>query len=387
MRSPPDGRTRKTVITAERTTPPLQRSHGRMKLAVFGLSISSSWGNGHAVLWRGLVNALSHGGHRVTFFERDTPWYAEHRDLRALPHPSRLVLYKAWPDIAAEARRIVTQADAAIVTSYCADGQNAAVLIQDCRPPITCFYDLDTPVTLARLAAREPTDYLPQNGLAGFDLVFSYTGGEAPEVLRGRLGARRVLALYGSVDPALHSPAAPQPQYQADLSYLGTYAADRQPMLERLFVAPARLRPAARFVIGGAMYPPDFPWAPNIYFVRHLPPAEHPAFYSSSRLTLNVTRAATARMGWCPSGRLFEAAACGVPILTDWWDGLDTFFEPGGEILVAETTEDTLAALDHSADQLRCIAARARERILAQHTAAQRARELIAALETTPAEA
>jgi spore maturation protein CgeB len=387
IRSAPDGRTRKTVITAERTTPPLQRSHGRMKLAVFGLSISSSWGNGHAALWRGLVNALSHDGHRVTFFEHDTPWYAEHRDLHALPDPSRLVLYRSWPDVVAEARRDVTQADAAIVTSYCPDGQNAAALIQDCRPPLTCFYDLDTPVTLARLAAREPIDYLPQDGLSGFDLVFSYTGGEALEILRDRLGARRVLPLYGSVDPAQHSPAPPQPQYQADLSYLGTYAADRQPILERLFVTPARLWPGARFVIGGAMYPPDFPWAPNIYFVRHLPPAEHPAFYSSSRLTLNVTRAAMARMGWCPSGRLFEAAACGVPILSDWWDGLDTFFEPGREILIGETTEDTLAALDGSPEELRRIAARARERVLAQHTAAQRARELIAALETVPAEA
>ena len=385
--SPPDRRTRKTVITSGRTTPPLQRSHRRMKLAVFGLSITSSWGNGHAALWRGLVNALSRDGHRLTFFERDAPWYAEHRDVRALPDPSRLVLYKTWPDIAAEARRSVTQADAAIVTSYCPDARNAASLIQDCQPPITCFYDLDAPVTLDRLAAREPIDYLPPGGLSSFDLVFSYTGGEALDILRTRLGARRVLPLYGSVDPAQHSPVPPQPQYKADLSYLGTYAADRQPVLERLFVAPAHLRPAARFVIGGAMYPPEFPWAANIYFVRHLPPAEHPAFYSSSRLTLNVTRVAMARMGWCPSGRLFEAAACGVPILSDWWDGLDTFFEPGREILIAETTEDTLAALDRSPGELRRIAVQARERVLAQHTAAQRAREFIGALQTIPAEA
>jgi spore maturation protein CgeB len=358
-----------------------------MKLAVFGLSISSSWGNGHAALWRGLVNALSYDRHHVTFFERDVPWYAEQRDLHVLPDPSRLLLYKSWPDVAAEARRVVTRADAAMVTSYCPDAQNAAALLQEWRSPVTCFYDLDTPVTLDRLAAREAIDYLPPDGLSGFDLVFSYTGGEALEILRDRLGARRVLPLYGSVDPAQHGPALPLPQYQADLSYLGTYAADRQPVLERLFVAPARLRPAARFVIGGAMYPPDFPWAANMYFVRHLPPTEHPAFYSSSRLTLNVTRAAMARMGWCPSGRLFEAAACGVPILSDAWDGLDTFFEPGRDILIADTTEHALAALDRSPDELRRIAAHARERVLAQHTAAQRARELVAALQTLPAEA
>ena len=282
------------------------------------------------------------------------------------------------------ARQAADAADVAIVTSFCPDALAATSLVGDSRAALRCFYDLDTPVTLDRLEAREPVPYIGPSGLADFDLVLSYTGGGALEALRTRLGARRTAALYGWADPAVYRPVTAQPAYLADLSYLGTYAADRQDMLARLFVAPARARAASRFVIGGAQYPQDFPWTQNIFFVRHLPPPEHPAFYSSSRMTLNVTRAAMARMGWCPSGRLFEAAACGTPILSDSWPGLDAFFEPGREIIVASTTEGALAALDANPDALRTMARRARERVLAEHTAAHRARTLIGLFETAP---
>lgn len=357
-----------------------------MKLAIFGLAISSSWGNGHAALWRGLIRALLRQGHAVTFFERDAPWYAASRDLVHLPEGGRLLVYSEWSEAQGAARDALAQADVAMLTSYCPDAQAAADLMADCGVPIRCFYDLDTAVTLARLGTGEQVEYLPAQGLSLFDLVLSYTGGEALDLLRERLGARRVLPLYGWVDPEEYRPAAPAAQYRAVLSYLGTYAEDRQNSLVRLFVEPARERPASRFVIGGAMYPQDFPWTANIHFVRHLPPGEHAAFYSSSRLTLNVTRAAMARMGWCPSGRLFEAAACGTPILSDWWDGLDAFFEPGREILVAESGADSLEALDRPDQELRTIAMRARERVLAEHTADHRAAQLVDALQSIPAE-
>ncbi len=352
-----------------------------MRLVIFGLTVSSSWGNGHAPLWRGLLTALLRAGHAVTFFERDVPYYAEHRDLASLGEGGELVLYADWQAALPAARRALASADAAIVTSYCPDGIDASRLVIDSRVPMRCFYDLDTPVTLARLSAGQNVGYLPPDGLAGFDLVLSYTGGGALDALRERLGARRVSALYGSVDPDLHRPAARLPRYEAALSYLGTYAQDRQAALERLFLSPARSRPASRFVIGGAMYPPDFPWTRNIHFVRHLPPAEHPGFYSSSRLTLNVTRAAMAAMGWCPSGRLFEAAACGAPILSDAWQGLADFFEPGSEILVAETTQQALAALDLPDATLARTARRARERALEEHSAGRRATQLVALLQ------
>ena len=345
-----------------------------MRLVVFGLTVSSSWGNGHAALWRGLINALAAQGDHVTFFERDVPYYAAHRDLDALPGGS-LVLYSDWAEIRDAATAAVREADVAMVTSFCPDGIAAGQLVRDGRA-LRCFYDLDTPVTLAALEAGESLTYIDGDGLADYDLVLSYTGGEALRALESRLGAKRAVAFYGWADPAAYHAVAPVERYRAHMSYLGTYAADRQDALERLLVAPARKRPAERFIIGGAQYPAAFPWMENIYFVRHLPPGEHCAFYSSGRLTLNITRAAMARMGYCPSGRLFEAACCGTPVLSDRWDGLDTFFEPGREIITAESTEDALAALDLGDDALAAIARRARERVLAEHTAAHRARAL-----------
>ena len=353
-----------------------------MNLAIFGLTVSSSWGNGHATLWRGLITALTQAGHRVTFFERDVSYYAQNRDLTDLGAGGTLVLYRDWDEVAAQAALAADAADAAIVTSFCPDGIAASSLVLGSRARVRCFYDLDTPVTLDRLLLGEAVPYIGADGLAGFDLVLSYTGGAALEALRSRLGAARAVAFYGWAAPAVYHAAPAQPRYAADLSYLGTYAADRQDALERLFVVPARVRAAGRFVIGGAQYPADFPWTRNIFFVRHLPPVEHPAFYSSSRITLNVTRAAMARMGWCPSGRLFEAAACGCPILSDTWPGLADFFEPGREILVASDTAGALDALDTGPDALALLASRARARVLAEHTAAHRARTLETLLQT-----
>jgi spore maturation protein CgeB len=352
-----------------------------MKLVVFGLSVSSSWGNGHATLWRGLIRALSRLGHAVVFYERDVPYYAEHRDLPRLSD-GELRLYSSWPEVLDTARRDVEDADAAIITSYCPDGPAAAELVLSSSAGLRVFYDLDTPVTLERLRRGEVVSYLPNNGLGDFDLVLSYTGGAAVPELRHRLGARRVVPLYGSVDPQVHHPVSPADQYRADISYLGTYAEDRQEALQRLFIESARLRPERRFLIGGAQYPAAFPWTENIYFVRHLPPAEHPAFYCSSRMTLNVTRAPMAEMGYCPSGRLFEAAACGAVVLTDAWPGLEEFFDPGSEILVANTTEDVLSALELGPDQLAGVGQAARERVLTDHTAERRAQQLVAALES-----
>jgi spore maturation protein CgeB len=351
-----------------------------MKLVVFGLSVSSSWGNGHATLWRGLIRALAALGHRVVFYERDVPYYADHRDLVQL-FDGELRLYSSWEEVLSSARRDVDDADIAMVTSYCPDGVAAAELVLGDSAGLRVFYDLDTPVTLAQLRLGESVPYLPTAGLADFDLVLSYTGGVALDELRHRLGARRVVPLYGSVDPAVHYPVPALDRYRADLSYLGTYAEDRQAALLRLFIEPARRRPEQRFLIGGAKYPPAFPWSDNIFFVRHLPPSEHSAFYCSSRLTLNVTRAPMAEMGYCPSGRLFEAAACGAVVLSDVWEGLNQFFEPGSEILVASSTDDALAALETSDKELARMAQAARERVLSDHTSAQRAMQLLAALE------
>jgi spore maturation protein CgeB len=346
-----------------------------MKIVIFGLSVSSAWGNGHATHWRGLCPELGRRGHRVVFFERDVPYYADHRDLRELPG-GQLVLYNSWKEIVELARHTMTDADVGIVTSYCADGIAASAIVLDSRARLRVFYDLDTPVTLAMVRCDDSCPYLPDNGLEDFDLVFSYTGGRALSELKSKLGARRVATLYGSVDPSVHYPVSLVSEYRSDLSHLGTYAEDREEALRELLIEPALRLPNCRFLIGGPQYPTVFPWNPNIFYRPHIAPAEHPAFYCSSSLTLNVTRPAMAEMGYCPSNRLFEAASCGVALVSDAWEGLDHFFKPGVEIIVARHADDVVHALGTSVDERRRIGMYARERALSEHTAAHRAVEM-----------
>jgi spore maturation protein CgeB len=320
-----------------------------VKIVIFGLTISSSWGNGHATLWRGLCKALIQRGQHVVFYERTVPYYAAMRDLDQVPG-GRLELYDDWESIRWRAASDLNDADVAIITSYCPDSLEANRLVLEQSRALRVFYDLDTPVTLARLDAGESVAYIAESGLRDFDLVLSYSGGQALAEFRTRLGARRVAPLYGHVDPDMHHPA----QMHAD----------------------------CRFLIGGAQYPAHFPWSPNIYFVRHLPPAEHAAFFCSSRLTLNVTRRAMVERGWCPSGRLFEAAACGTPIVSDAWEGLDAFFRPNEEIIIAAASADVTTALEIDEQELKKMARRARERVLEEHSSRRRADQLLQLLET-----
>jgi spore maturation protein CgeB len=347
-----------------------------MHCVIFGLTISSSWGNGHATLWRALLTAMARRGNTVSFYERVVPYYASNRDELELPSGVRLHLYDSLDAVTGQARRELATADLAICSSYCPDGPAASALILDSNATVKAFYDLDTPVTLRALSGGTQVGYLPENGLGDFDLVLSYTGGRALTELQTRLGARRVAPLYGWVDPAAHRPMPPMAEFRAALSYLGTYAADRQRAIEELFLRPAQQLPEERFVMGGAQYPDAFPWSKNVFFVRHLPPSLHAAFYCSSRATLNVTRGAMAEYGYCPSGRLFEAAACGAPLLTDYWEGLEAFFTPGEELLRVDTAKHVLDALSLSDAELRRIAHAGRERTLADHTADRRVGDL-----------
>ncbi len=347
-----------------------------MRIVIFGLTISSSWGNGHATLWRSLVKAMVRRGHSVIFYEKDVPYYATTRDLDRLPDGATLRLYTEFTDIQQAAQSELDTADLALCTSFCPDGRNASELILASHAAIKAFYDLDTPVTLDELTTSGGVTYLPLHGLRDFDLVLSFTGGKALEELKIRLGARSACALYGSVDPNNHRPVEPLAEFRSTLSYLGTYAADRQDALRRLFVEPAELLPAETFLIGGAQYPEHFPWTRNMGFVQHVPPDLHPAFFSSGRATLNVTRGVMARYGYCPSGRLFEAAACGAVMLTDSWEGLGNFFQPGVEIIQVDSAADVVAALSLSDAELRRIAEAARARALAEHTGERRIQQL-----------
>jgi spore maturation protein CgeB len=352
-----------------------------MHLVIFGLTISSSWGNGHATLWRGLLQAMTRRGHTATFYERDVPYYAGARDGWPVPEGLSVRLYDDFDSTRREFVKDTSDADVAIVTSYCPDGLAASDHILQSNA-LRVFYDLDTPVTLTALSHGAAPTYLPPC-LSGFDLVLSYTGGRALEELRHQLGAHRVLPLYGWVDPSVHHPVPSISTFRNSLSYLGTFAADRQAGVEEFFLKPARALPSETFLLAGAQYPEGFPWSTNIRFARHLEPAQHAAFFCSSRATLNVTRRAMAAYGHCPSGRLFEAAACGTAVISDQWDGLDEFFSPGAEILLVQNSNDVIAALSLSDTELKRVGEAARERTLRDHTATARAIHLERLLEET----
>jgi spore maturation protein CgeB len=350
----------------------------RLRIVILGLSITSSWGNGHATTYRSLVRALLQRGHDVLFLERETPWYQANRDAVDLPSGS-VHLYHSLDELSGRWRGAVANADLLVVGSYVPEGISVGMLVQSIGSGIVAFYDIDTPITLASLD-KGVCPYVNAELVAGFDLYLSFTGGRALQVLEDRYGARAARVLYCSVDPDRHKPSAADPVW--DMGYLGTYSADRQPALEKLMCDPARRFPNRRFAVAGPLYPAEVSWPANVERIDHVGPDRHGWFYSRQRFTLNLTRADMIRMGYSPSVRLFEAAACGVAIISDWWPGLETVFVPGKHILVARSSQEVLAYLREFSDrERRQLAARAREHVLTRHTAAHRAVALEAYVE------
>jgi spore maturation protein CgeB len=346
-----------------------------MKVVILGLSITSSWGNGHATTYRALVRALAARGHTVLFLERDVPWYAAHRDLPS-PGYCDVRLYGDLATLEGRDAADIRDADLVMLGSYVPDGIAVGDLVLRAAGGVTAFYDIDTPVTLAMLE-RGDVAYLAARQIPHFDLYLSFAGGPALGTLRTAYGARLARPLYCSVDPDGYYPKAAGGPTRWDLGYLGTYSEDRQPVLDRLMLTAACEWPAGRFVVAGPQYPADLAWPPNVERIEHLPPAEHRRFYSRSRFTLNVTRRDMVRAGFSPSVRLFEAAACGVPIISDNWRGLGRFFTPAAEILISSGPRQTLRYLRElpESDRLE-IGRAARARVLREHTAAHRAAEL-----------
>lgn len=350
-----------------------------MKLVVLGLSLSSAWGNGHATTFRGLLEEFAARGHDILFLERDVPWYATQRDL-VDPDYCRLEFYADLGQLE-QWHHEIERADAVIVGSYVPDGVEVGRFVQRTARGVTAFYDIDTPVTLAKLA-RGDFEYLSPELIPGYNLYLSFTGGPTLRFIERELGSPAARALYCQADPSRYRPLDVPTRW--DLSYLGTWSADRQPTVERLLCAVARALPHRRFCVAGPQYPAELQWPTNVERIDHVPPAEHPDFYAASRFTLNVTRADMIAAGWSPSVRLFEAAMCACPVISDVWEGLDELFVPGREILLARTAEDVIAALEGLAPaQARAIGEAARGRALAEHTAAVRAAELERHLEET----
>jgi spore maturation protein CgeB len=346
-----------------------------MKITIFGLSITSSWGNGHATTFRALCEALNRRGHRIVFFERDQEWYAGNRDLPGPPY-CEVRIFESWKEIRPTVRSELSDSDVALVGSYVPDGIAALDEVLDSNVPVKAFYDIDTPITAGQLRRCGATGYLLSRHLAGLDVYFSFTGGPLLQELQAKYGVRFAVPLYCSVDPERHRELPVILEYACDLSYMGTYAADRQPKLDELLCRPACRLPRKRFMIAGPQYPPSIQWPGNVERILHLSPRHHAAFYCSSRLTLNVTRRDMVVAGYSPSVRLFEAAACAATIVSDNWPGLESFFAPGEEVLLASGSDDVLRYIsEYDAGELRRIGRAARERVLASHTNDIRAAE------------
>jgi spore maturation protein CgeB len=349
-----------------------------LSIVFLGLSLTSSWGNGHATTYRALLKGLARRGHRVLFLERDVPWYAMHRDLPAPPFGTTR-LYRSVGELRSRFQAAVAEADLVVLGSYVPDGIEVGRWLLDTARGATAFYDIDTPVTLAQLCRRD-CPYVSPDLIPRFDLYLSFTGGPLLDRLADDFGALRPRPLYCSVDPDLHRPRAARTSW--DLGYMGTYSADRQRGLEAFLLGPARLLPDRAFAVAGAQYPADIAWPANVERFEHLPPARHSGFYGAQRFTLNLTRADMVSAGWSPSVRLFEAAAIGTPIISDLWPGLETFFALGNEILIADSPQRVTEILAHLPETERAaIAAAARGRVLRSHTLAQRAIELEGYLE------
>jgi spore maturation protein CgeB len=343
----------------------------RRSYVFLGLTITSTWGNGHATTYRGLLKELATRGHSVTFLERDMPWYASHREFETLPY-CHIGLYSSLEELRDRFSDVVRNADAVVVGSYVPEGIAVGRWLRSMAKRVVAFYDIDTPVTLRALETAQ-CEYLSSELIGKYDLYLSFTGGPMLELIERRYGSPCARALYCSVDPALYFPERHKTEW--DVAYLGTYAADRQAALTSLLLEVAARSPKRQFAVAGPQYPENVCWPRNVSRINHLPATEHRRFYNAQRFALNLTRRDMIRAGYSPSVRLFEAAACGIPILTDEWSGLETFFQLNSEILPVRCTEDVLVNLSMPEERRLEIAANARRRTLCFHTAAVRAME------------
>ncbi len=345
----------------------------RYDIVILGLSVTSSWGNGHATTYRSLLRGLAARGREVLFLERDAPWYAGNRD-EPQPAGACTVLYRDFDDLTARFESEVSHAGLVIVGSFVPEGTRVGEWVLSLAEGTVAFYDIDTPVTMAKLAAGS-REYVSPELIRRYHLYLSFTGGPVLRTIESRYGSPMARPLYCSVDTELYRPVKRQPRW--DLGYLGTYSDDRQPALQQLLLEPAAKWKSGKFTVVGPLYPESLRWPENVERETHLSPREHPEFYCSQRFTLNITRAAMKAAGFSPSVRLFEAGACAAPVISDWWEGLDSLLEPGKEVLIASTAEDTLRFLkDVPEDQRRALGQAAHRRILADHTPSQRAAQL-----------
>ncbi len=356
-----------------------------MNIAFFGSSLVSAYWNGAATYYRGIIRALSERGHFVTFYEPDAYERQQHRDM-ADPDWAKVVVYSAdggeegvWAALEnARGADLVVKASGVGVF----DGLLEAAVLELKRPQtLVAFWDVDAPATLSRVQ-NDPLDpFRPL--IPRYDLVLTYGGGEPVRDAYFALGARDCVPIYNALDPRTHYPVPPEPRFAATLGFLGNRLPDREARVDEFFLQAAKLTPDAAFLLGGSGWG-DKALPPNVRYAGHVYTQDHNAFNCTPRLVLNVSRESMARYGFSPATRVFEAAGAGACLITDYWEGIDQFFAPGREILVARDGEDVARFVrDLTAAQAREIGAAALRRVLAEHTYTHRVAQLEAVLEKT----
>jgi spore maturation protein CgeB len=356
-----------------------------LNIAFFASSLVSAYWNGAATYYRGMVRALAERGHRVTFYEPDAYERQQHRDMPDPPW-ARVVVYPATEDAARRAVAAARGCDIVIKASGVGvfdDLLEAAVL--ELRGPDTrvIFWDVDAPATLERVHANAADPFralIPE-----YDFVLTYGGGDPVVNAYTALGARRCVPIYNALDPHTHFPVAPDSRFASDLAFLGNRLPDREARVEEFFLAAAAARPQQRFLLGGSGWG-DKPRPANVRYAGHVFTRDHNAFNCTPRAVLNVNRQSMARFGFSPPTRVFEAAGAAACLITDAWEGIEQFLEPGREVLVARTGEEVAALLDAlSAERALSIGQAALRRVLSEHTYAHRAAQFDALMAETMA--
>ncbi|MFL6350662.1 MAG: glycosyltransferase [Bryobacteraceae bacterium] len=339
-----------------------------MRIAFWGSSLVSAYWNGAATYYRGVLRALAQQGHDITFFEPDAYNRQQHRDIED-PAWARIVVYNADDldevnrHLEASARfDVVVKASGVGVLDEYLEARASAMPKSVCK----VFWDVDAPATLERLASNADDSF--HKALPQFELVLTYGGGKRVTDEYCAMGARECFAIYNAFDPDVHFPVAPDSRFACDLSFLGNRLPDREARVEDFFLKPAALAPAQRFLLGGSGWSGK-PLRPNVAYVGHVYTADHNAFNCSARMVLNISRDSMARYGFSPATRVFEAAGAAACLITDAWEGIEAFLDPGREILVAQTGADVAQIVQElTTERARSIGEAARKRVLAEHT-------------------
>jgi spore maturation protein CgeB len=353
-----------------------------MRIAFFGSSLVSAYWNGAATYYRGIIRALHERGHEIVFYEPDAFERQQRRDMDD-PDWARIVVYSAAGD--SQVRRALESARGAdLIVKASGVGVFDELLeaaVPELKTPsnLVAFWDVDAPATLDRVR-ENPRDSFAAH-IPRYDLIFTYGGGLPVVRAYTALGARECVPIYNALDPKTHYPVSHDPRFHGCLAFLGNRLPDREARVDEFFWQPAFLLPSNRFLLGGAGWH-DRPRGANVAYLDHVFTRDHNAFNSSPRAVLNISRESMARYGFSPATRVFEAAGAGACLITDSWEGIERFLEPGREVLVASNGADVCAHIeDLSPERARSIGNRARNRILATHTYAHRARQLEAVLE------